>query len=149
MPILSPHFQYLCITEWMLDSGLLDVMLCCWLKCSYCFEGICHLHIYGFIAHDMFLQHIRDCLPSNILSYLKIQNPGLYHHAALKKHTMDLIQKLQQSILCSVNCIMFIYFVEAGVSDIRETRFTVCGEKEHQPLQQARPFQYSNTPYHR
>jgi hypothetical protein len=38
--------------------------------------------------------------------------------------------------------------VEAGVSDIRETRFTVCGEKEHQPLQQARPFQCPNTPYH-
>jgi hypothetical protein len=40
-------------------------------------------------------------------------------------------------------------FVEAGLSDIREMSFTVRGEKEHQPLQQARPFQRSNTPYHR
>jgi hypothetical protein len=126
---------------------------------------MCHLHIYGFIVHDMFLQNVRDCLPSNTLSYPKIQNPGLFHHDTLKKHTMDLIQqpvrcvctisrcfknqKLQHSIQCSVNCIVFMFFVEVGVSDIRETSFTVCGEKEHQPLQQARPFQCSNTPYHR
>jgi len=36
----------------------------------------------------------------------------------------------------------------AGVSDIRETSFTVCGEKEHQPLQQARPFHCPNTSNH-
>jgi hypothetical protein len=110
---------------------LRDVTLCCWVKSSHCFEGMCHLHIYGFIAHDMFLQHIRDCLPSNTLSYLKIQNPGFYHHDT-SKNTMDLIQKpvmcvcvcvfmisrcfknqkLQQSILCSVNCIMFICFLK-------------------------------------
>ena len=140
-------------------------MPCCWVKSSHYFEGICHLHIHGFIVHDMCLQNIRDCLPSNTLLYLKIQNPGLYHHDTLKTHThtMDLIQqpvrcvctisrcfknqKLQHSILCSVNCIIFMSFVEAVASDIRETSFTVHGEKEHQPLQQARPFQYSNTPY--
>jgi hypothetical protein len=42
-----------------------------------------------------------------------------------------------------------MFIVEGGVSDIRETSFTICGEKEHQPLQQARPFQRSNTPYNR
>jgi len=140
-------------------------MLCCWLKSPHCFEGTCLLHVYGFIAHDMFLQHIRDCFPSNTLSHLKIQNSGLYHHDTLKKHTLDLIQqpvrcvcmisrcfknqKLQHLILCSVNCIISMLFVEAGVSDIRETSFTVCGEKEHQPLQQARPFHCPNTSNHR
>jgi hypothetical protein len=140
-------------------------MLCCWVKSPQCLEGTCHLHIYGFIAHDMFLQHIRDCLSSNTLSHLKIQNSGLYRYDTLTKHTMDLIQqpvrcvctisrcfknqKLQHSILCSVNCIISMLFVEAGVSDIRETSFTVCGEKEHQPLQQARPFHCPNTSNHR
>lgn len=99
-------------------------MLCCWVKSFHCFEGMCHLCIHGFIVHDMFLQNIRVYLPTNTLSYLKIQNPGLYHHDTLEKNTMDLIQKAvrfvfmvsrcfknqkwQYSVLWSLNCIFFM-----------------------------------------
>ncbi|GFG33247.1 hypothetical protein Cfor_04555 [Coptotermes formosanus] len=51
-------------------------------------------------------------------------------------------------LLFAVNCIIFMFTVDAGISDIRETSFIICKEKEHEPLQQARPFQYSGARYH-
>jgi hypothetical protein len=42
-----------------------------------------------------------------------------------------------------------MFTVDAGVSEIRETSFIVYREKEHQPLQQALPFQDSGARCHR
>jgi hypothetical protein len=52
----------------------------------------------------MFLQNIRVYLPTNTLSYLKIQNPGLYHHDTLEKNTMDLIQKAVRFVFMVSRC---------------------------------------------
>jgi hypothetical protein len=102
-------------------------MQCCWIKSSLCFEEMYHLHIYGFVVHDMLLQNIRECLHSNT-SYLKIQNPGLYHTTPSKAHngsysaTSEMCvcaisrsfknHKLQQSILCAVYCIIFMLLLK-------------------------------------
>ena len=166
--ILSPQDQCLCIIEWISDSDLegCDAVLLgkkfplFWRNMSPSYSWV-HCSWYVPSKHQGLLTQQHIIVSQNTKSW--VIPPWHLKKTHTHTHTMDLIQqpvrcvctisrcfknqKLQHSILCSVNCIIFMSFVEAVASDIRETSFTVHGEKEHQPLQQARPFQYSNTPY--
>jgi hypothetical protein len=164
--ILSPQDQCWCITEWMLDSGLegCDAVLlvkksplfwrnmspsCLWVHCSW--------HVPS-THQGLLVQQLIITSENTKFWVIPPWHPQKTHngsYSATSKMCVCTIsrcfknQKLQHSMLCSVNCIISMLFVEAGVSDIRETSFTVCGEKEHQPLQQARPFHCPNTSNHR